>query len=124
MRAGIEQLAREARPVDACAELELWRGRLHVELALLAALDAQLRLIDAKLDGLADEGTALLQTVKGVGPRVAEAVVAHLDDPARFRSAKAVAGYAGLVPRQFESGTVCRGNAALRDQTEYQPRRG
>jgi len=46
--------------------------------------------------------------VLGVGPRLAEAVVLYLDDPNRFASAAAVASYAGLVPRQIESGTMRR----------------
>ena len=50
----------------------------------------------------------LLQTVKGVGPRVAEAVTLHLDDPHRFASGQRVSGYAGLVPKQIESGQMSR----------------
>ena len=46
----------------------------------------------------------LLDTMPGLGPRTAEAVVAHLDDPKRFKSGKQVAAYGGLVPRQFQSG--------------------
>ena len=33
---------------------------------------------------------------------------ATLDDPHRFKSRREVAAYAGLVPRQFESGTMSR----------------
>mgnify|MGYP003577304922 CR=1 FL=1 len=43
-----------------------------------------------------------------MGPRLAETVVAHLDDPHRFKSARHVASYAGLVPKQSESGTIKR----------------
>ena len=50
----------------------------------------------------------LLQTVKGVGPRLAETVVACLDDVSRFKSANQVGSYAGLVPKQMESGDVKR----------------
>ena len=39
---------------------------------------------------------------------MAEIVVATLDDPRRFKSRREVAAYAGLVPRQFESGTMSR----------------
>jgi transposase len=49
-------------------------------------------------------GVALLQTIPGVGPRTAEAVVAYLDDPRRFNSAAAVGCYFGLVPCQDQSG--------------------
>ena len=91
-RAGLAQLRAHARPLAECDDdLDLWRGRLHVELDLMAAADAQLKVLDAKLDELAagDARVALLQTVKGVGPRLAEAVVLHLDDPHRFATADA-----------------------------------
>jgi transposase len=109
--AGIAQLRAHARPLADCDDdLDLWRGRLHAELQLMADADAQLRIFDKKLDALAkhDKRIALLQTIKGVGPRVAEAVVMHLDDPHRFTSADHVAGYAGLVPKQIESGQMSR----------------
>ena len=109
--AGIAQLRAHARPLTDCDDdLDLWRGRLHAELQLMADVDAQLKLFDKKLDALskADKRVALLQTIKGVGPRVAEAVVMHLDDPHRFASADHVAGYAGLVPKQIESGQMSR----------------
>ena len=88
--------------------LQLWRGRLHIELQFLESLDTQLRVIDKRLDALADERMTLLQTVPGVGPRLAEAVVYHLDDPHRFKNGRQVTAYAGLVPKQFESGTMKR----------------
>ena len=46
----------------------------------------------------------LLRTIPGVGARTAEAVAAFVDDPRRFRSAKAVGRYFGLVPSQDQSG--------------------
>jgi len=110
-RAGIDELSKYARPIAECIDtLDLWRGRLKVELDLVEAVDAQLKLLDKTLDTLAkdDDRIALLQTIKGVGPRVAEAVVLHLDDPTRFKSADQVAAYAGLVPRQIESGQMSR----------------
>ena len=109
-RAGIEQLREHARPIDQCEVMDLWRGRLQVELELIEAVEKQLKAIDAKLDELSGEDARvkLLQTIKGVGPRTAEAVVLHLDDPNRFKSADEVANYAGLVPRQLESGQMSR----------------
>ena len=54
-------------------------------------------------------------------PRLAEVVVATIDDPKRFKNAKQVGAYAGLVPRLYESGTMSRsgritgrGNSLLR----------
>ena len=109
--AGVAQLREHAKPLADCDDdLDLWRGRLHAELQLMADADAQLRIFDKKLDALAkdDKRIALLQTIKGVGPRIAEAVVMHLDDPRRFTSADHVAGYSGLVPKQIESGQMSR----------------
>jgi transposase len=107
---GIAQLKQESRALSECSVDELWRGRLHVELQLLQMLDEQLKLVDQKLDALGskDERIERLQQVKGVGPRLAEALVVHLDDPHRFKSGRQVSAYVGLVPRQFESGTMKR----------------
>ena len=110
-RAGVEQLlSTHARPLAECEVDDLWRGRLHVELQLLDALSKQIALVDKKLEelGRTDDRVKLLRTVPGVGPRLAEAVVAHLDDPTRFKNARQVSAYAGLVPKQLESGTMRR----------------
>src|SRR5690348_7039221 len=110
-KVGIEQmLSTHARPLSECAIDNLWRGRLHVELQLLEALAKQIALVDKKLEelGRADDRVKLLQSVPGVGPRLAEAVVCHLDDPHRFKNARQVSAYAGLVPKQLESGTMKR----------------
>lgn len=108
--AGVKQIAEQARPMSDCEVVELWRGRLDVELKLLESIARQLKVLEKKLDGLGsgDEKIQRLQGVPGVGPRLAEAVVVHLDDPHRFKTAGAVSSYAGLVPRQFDSGTMKR----------------
>jgi len=108
---GVAQITTHARPLSQCESLDdLWRGRLHLELQQLASLSEQIQQVDASLDalGAADERVQLLQSVPGVGPRLAETVVAHLDDPRRFKTAGQVASYAGLVPKQIESGTMKR----------------
>jgi transposase len=112
-----------ARPLSECGPAELWRGELDVDLTLLEAVEAQVEAVEARLDALAgaDERVKRLETIPGVGPRTAEAVVAHLDDPRRFRDGRQVSAYAGLVLRQFQSGELDRegritkkGPAALR----------
>ena len=42
----------------------------------------------------------------GIGPRLAEAVVAFLDEPNRFKNGKQVGSYVGLTPRQYQSGEM------------------
>jgi transposase len=110
-KAGLAQLAADARPVQDCDADELWRGRLSVELTLMAAVDAQLKILDGKLDALAstEPRIALLRTVRGVGPRLAEAVVLHVGEhPRRFKSGEQLANFAGLVPKQLTSGETTR----------------
>ena len=45
-----------------------------------------------------------MRSIPGVSARTAEAVAAFIDDPHRFRDAKAVGAYFGMVPSQDQSG--------------------
>ena len=94
--------------------------------AFLKSLDEserQIARIEKKLNELneTDSRVQRLQTIPGVGPRTAEALVAVIDDPHRFRRANQLGSYLGMVPKQFESGQMSRqgritkqGNAMLR----------
>jgi transposase len=113
----------EAQPLHDAADEELWRGQLHSELQSLMEHEALIKQLETKLEAIArrDERVQLLRTIPGVGPRLAEVVVATIDDPRRFKNAKQVGAYAGLAPRQYESGAMRRsgritgrGNALLR----------
>ena len=55
-----------------------------------------------------DHNVQLLESAPGVGPRTAEAIVAHLHQPERFQNGKQVSAYVGLAPRQFQSGETDR----------------
>ena len=72
----------------------------------LQTLGRQIQRVEAELDriGQAHPAVIQLQSIPGVGPRTAEAIVAFLDDPQRFRHSKQVGSYFGLVPRQDQSG--------------------
>src|SRR3954470_2242812 len=77
--------------------------------ALLAAREAlgeQLRGLEKRLRDQAreDERARLLMTTPGVGVIVALTFVAAVDDPARFRSSKALGAHFGLTPRKYQSG--------------------
>lgn len=99
-----------AYPLGKADNDELWRGQLDIELQALEQVRGLIAQVEAKLDALAssDERVARLQTIPGVGPRLSELVVAVIDNPRRFTNAKQVGAYAGLVPRQYESGTMSR----------------
>jgi len=70
------------------------------------SLTRQVRRIEQQLNRLAQQSPAVvrLRSIPGVGVRTAEAVAAFVDNPDRFRHAKAVGRYFGLVPRQDQSG--------------------
>jgi transposase len=106
--AGVQMLQNYVRPLEDCLVDDLWRGRLNAELMLMVSVNTQLKTLDRKLDELADNRMKLLQTLKGVGPRTAEAVVLYVDDPHRFRTGEELASYAGLVPKQLQSGAMNR----------------
>jgi len=71
----------------------------------LTELEAKVRKVERELDriGRAHPGVTLLRTIPGVGPRTAEAFVAHVDDVSRFARVKQVGSYFGLVPCQDAS---------------------
>jgi transposase len=104
----LKELSGSARPLNECGPLELWRGQLHIELRSLAEIGESIAECDARLNAMAaaDERAVRLQTIPFVGPRLAELVVSTLGDPRRFANARQVSAYAGLVPRQFQSGTL------------------
>ncbi len=104
--AGLEGIAQFARPLADCAPEDLWRGLLELALTAYRQAEELVATAEARLDeiGRAHARVRLLDSVPGLGPRTAEAVVAHLDDPGRCMSGKQVAAYGGLVPRQFQSG--------------------
>ena len=119
----LERLKAEARILRECPREELWRGILQMELGQLSAMEELIEVVETKLQGLAQAHpqVQLHQSIPGVGPRLAEIVVAVIDDPKRFKNRKQVGCYAGLTPRQFESGTMvrqgrisCQGNRLLR----------
>jgi transposase len=108
--AGLNGIATLARPLAECPTDQLWRGELFVLLDLLRSVEGQVHLTETRLDGLAkgDHRVRLLLSIPGVGPRTAEVIAVHLPDAKRFRSADEVSAYAGLVPRQYQSGETDR----------------
>jgi transposase len=83
--------------------------RLEMLLEEVGDLDRKVQRVTEALDEIAGghAGVQLLQTIPGVGPRTAEAFVAYVDDPHRFRSGS-IGAYFGLVPREDSTGDVRR----------------
>jgi transposase len=82
------------------------RDELAPLIAVLPTLNAQIAAADAMLDSLArrDKRLGRLMSVPGVGSITAAAFLSVVDDAARFRNARQLAAYAGLVPREYSSG--------------------
>lgn len=124
-KGGLLWLRAHAKPLKEIGDInQLWRGQLHVELETFEAISKSLKKVEDKLNeiGACDERIQRLQTIPGVGPRLAETVVAFLDDPSRFENGKQVGCYVGLTPRQYQSGQTERqgkisgqGNKILRN---------
>jgi transposase len=76
----------------------------------IRTLSAQIARVERELEQFSRNNALVhqLQSIPGVGLRTAEALVAFLDDPHRFRHSKQVGAYFGLVPRQDQSGNKNR----------------
>jgi transposase len=83
-----------------------WHWKLRDLLERLELVERQICETETRLNAIAerDPRVALLQTIPGVGPRTAEAVVAYCDDIDRFRGSKEFAAYFGVTPTLDESG--------------------
>ena len=106
----VDVLRKMSRSLEECSIEDLWRGQLHVELCMLESVSKCLDEVTSKLDclGKNDKAVQLLETAAGIGPRLAEAVAAFIDEPERFTSGKQVGSYAGLTPKQYQSGQMNR----------------
>ena len=82
------------------------RELLVVEREELVRLDERVKRFDAQLDALAreDETCRRLQTIPGVGPKGASALVAAAGDGRAFANGREFAAWLGLTPRQRSTG--------------------
>ena len=69
-------------------------------------LDERIAVLDRKLVEICrtNERCKRLTTLPGVGPVVATALIAAVDDGRHFTSGRAMAAWIGLVPRQYTTG--------------------
>ncbi len=107
---GRERIDSYRKPLADCDVKELWRGELDLELAQLDDLTDKLKIVEKRLEQLAEGNQQVqrLMQIPGVGRKTAEALVAAIDNPHRFKSARQVSAYLGLVPRQYQSGQTDR----------------
>ena len=87
---------------------ELLREVIGPMLEVLRQVEAHIRTFDKEIERVSKERhpeTTVLRQVRGVGPVLALAYAATIEDPARFSSARTVGSYVGLVPRLYDSGS-------------------
>lgn len=86
---------------------------------VVAMLDAQIAQVEREIRKHFDDHTSLkhkrdlLTSIPGIGETTAGSLLAEIPNIDRFESAKAVAAYAGLSPRDRRSGTSIQGRPRL-----------
>jgi transposase len=80
--------------------------------SLMTFLEAQIELLEREIATIIDSHKTLkrqktlLLTIPGIGPTTAHALLSEIPDISKFKSAKQVVSFAGLVPRENSSGTL------------------
>ena len=76
-------------------------------LEVLAQLEVRIRVFDMHIERVSKDRhpeTGVLRQVRGVGPVLALAFAATIEDPGRFSSPRTVGNYVGLAPGLYDSG--------------------
>ena len=99
----------EVQAPAAVAQAELSDLARETFADLLNQLDnfnSRLKKLDARIVGLCRSNAACrrLAVLPGIGPIIATALVAAVDDGRHFRSGRELAAWIGLVPRQYTTG--------------------
>lgn len=107
---GLQGLESHVQALSDCPRDELWRGLLGLAIREFREIQDLIAVVEKKLDALGQASPAvrLLETMPGLGLRTAEVVATHLGDAKRFTNARQVSAYAGLAPKQFQSGETDR----------------
>jgi transposase len=99
----------------------LAREALRGLAAELEALDRRVKQIEVAIVRWHkdNEDSRRLATIPGVGPIAASAIVATITDPFQFHSARHLAAWIGLVPRQHSSGGKQRQGGIFKQGGRY-----
>jgi transposase len=106
---GIDQLRRALPRIEEDREnglTDVFRRLLEDLRRDLAHLDERIKMLDKEIARVArtDDAAKRLQTIPGVGPITATALVADLGEARQFRRGREVSAFLGLTPRQHSSG--------------------
>jgi transposase len=100
---GLTQLAATELP-------EPYASRVASQCRLIEAISREVDLAETAIAAAFadDPGYRALLTINGIGPVFASVFVAEIGDVHRFRSPQALASWAGLTPRHYESDNKAR----------------
>jgi transposase len=104
---GAWRFAAQAPSVIAEAELsDLVRAIFSDLIDQLADVNRRIGMLDARIETICRSHPACRRLMKlpGVGPIIATALIAAIDDGHHFRSGRELAAWIGLVPRQYTTG--------------------
>ena len=119
---GPSRLVTEAPAVLADALLSELARELFADLFdQLRDLEKRIRALDTRLVAICRENAASrrLASLPGVGPVVATALLASVDDGRHFRSGRELAAWIGLVPRQHTTGGKAKLGGIGRQANHY-----
>lgn len=107
---GRERIDGYRKSIADCAADELWKGELDLELDQLDDLTEKMKAVEDRLEQFAKANPNIqrVMTIPGVGRKTAEALVAAIDDPHRFKNARHLSSYLGMTPKQYQSGETDR----------------
>lgn len=98
------------KPIIDCDASDIWKGQIDLQLERLDDLVERMAAVEEKLELFMQDNPhiARVMSIPGVGRKTAEMIVAYIDDPHRFQSARQLSSYIGLTPKQHQSGTTDR----------------
>jgi transposase len=100
---------------------EPWSGNVRASVRLIDELEREISTCEADLRRLGADHryVPLLLTVPGVGWVLAYTIAAEIGDISRFASPSKLAGYSGLCPRVYQSGSSDRRGPLAKQGPKY-----
>jgi len=90
-------------------------------LSLIESMDKHIAPLDSAIQKFArkSELAKLIMTIPAIGPISATTIIAEVGDFSRFKSAKQLASYAGLVPSQRSSAGIAKHGRITKQGSKY-----
>jgi len=113
----IEMLSSLKTRDESCLSLAPEAAQAQAE--VIRVLQTKIKALEAAAEALAGQhprlaaDMRLLQSIKGVGPITAMAVLAEAGDLRRFRRGRQLTAFLGVSPKRYESGSSVRGKTRM-----------